>query len=200
MSLLVDRHHHHIGTVDHATHSFKILDISIDTYLHRSASHISDTSDQNDRIIYASISIARSKLKEYKLEDTKLIVLQGMNNEAVDVSSIRAMVMEDFYKNSEQRLQEQKVKITQLETTLQQYKSYDEMSRTLVPELKVLYPSITTLSIAHSLEVRVDSMKTDTVTLAVMKFAKHPTNTEKEKISEWLKARVGAKKLRLITE
>ena len=75
-----------------------------------------------------------------------------------------------------------------------------EMSRTLVPELKVLYPSITTLSIAHSLEVRVDSMKTDTVTLAVMKFAKHPTNTEKEKISEWLKARVGAKKLRLITE
>ena len=128
----------------------------------------------------ASISIARSKLKEYKLEDTKLIVLQGMN--------------------SEQRLQEQKVKITQLETTLQQYKSYDEMSRTLVPELKVLYPSITTLSIAHSLEVRVDSMKTDTVTLAVMKFAKHPTNTEKEKISEWLKARVGAKKLRLITE
>ena len=27
----------------------------------------------------ASISIARSKLKEYKLEDTKLIVLQGMN-------------------------------------------------------------------------------------------------------------------------
>ena len=143
----------------------------------------------------ASISIARSKLKEYKLEDTKLIVLQGMNNEAVDVSSIRAMVMEDFYKNSEQRLQEQKVKITQLETTLQQYKSYDEMSRTLVPELKVLYPSITTLSIAHSLEVRVDSMKTDTVTLAVMKFAKHPTNTEKEKISEWLKARVGAKKV-----
>ena len=45
------------------------------------------------------------------------------------------------------------------------------MSRTLVPELKVLYPSITTFSIAHSLEVRVDSMKTDTVTFAVMTFA-----------------------------
>ena len=73
----------------------------------------------------ASISIARSKLKEYKLEDTKLIVLQGMNNEAVDVSSIRAMVMEDFYKNSEQRLQQQAVKISQLETTLEQYRTYD---------------------------------------------------------------------------
>ena len=148
----------------------------------------------------ASISIARSKMKEYKLEDTKLVVLQGMNNEAVDVTSIRAMVMEDFYKNSEQRLQQQAVKISQLETTLEQYRTYDAMSRTLVPELKVLYPSITTLSIAHSLEVRVDSMKTDTVTLAVLKFDRHPSVTEKQKISEWLKARVGAKKLRLITE
>ena len=148
----------------------------------------------------ASISIARSKLKEYKLDDTKLIVLQGMNNEAVDVSSIRAMVMEDFYKNSEQRLQEQKVRISQLEKTLEEYKTYDAMSRKLVPELKVLYPSITTLSIAHSLEVRVDSLKTDTVTLAVLKFSKRPSVAEKEKISEWLKARVGAKQLRLITE
>ena len=92
------------------------------------------------------------------------------------------------------------MKISQLETTLEQYRTYDAMSRTLVPELKVLYPSITTLSIAHSLEVRVDSMKTDTVTLAVLKFARHPSVAEKGKISEWLKARVGTKKLRLITE
>ena len=46
----------------------------------------------------ASIAIARNKMKDYKLGETKLIVLQGMNNEAVDISSIRAMVMEDFYK------------------------------------------------------------------------------------------------------
>ena len=138
----------------------------------------------------ASISIARSKLKEYKLEETKLTVLQGMNNEAVDVSSIRAMVMEDFYKNSEQRLQEQQKKITRLEENLAQYKEYDTMGRTLVPEKKVLYPSITTHTI----------IQTDTVLLAVLNFGKHPSVAEKEKISAWLKARVGAKKLGLITE
>ena len=148
----------------------------------------------------ASIAIARNKLEAYQLKNSKLIVLQGMNNEAVDVSSIRAMVMEDFYKNSEERLQEQQKKIAKLETTLEQYKEYDTMSRTLVPELKVLYPSITSLSISHSLETQVDSMKTDTVTLAVLQFSKHPSGAEKEKISAWLKARVKAKKLRLITE
>lgn len=149
----------------------------------------------------ASIAIARSKMKDYKLENTKLIVLQGMNNnDAMDLSSIRAMVMEDFYKNSEQRLQEQQVKITTLQKSLERYKSYDEMSRKIIPELKVLYPSVTALSISHTIETTVDSMKTDTIALAVLKFTRYPKNDEKEKISAWLQARVGAKKLRLIVE
>ena len=140
----------------------------------------------------ASIAIARSKMKDYKLENTKLIVLQGMNNnEAMDMSSIRAMVMEDFYKNSEQRLQEQQVKIATLQQSLERYKSYDEMSRKIIPELKVLYPSVTALSISHTIETTVDSMKTDTIALAVLKFTRHPKNEEKAKISAWLQARVG---------
>ena len=148
----------------------------------------------------ASIALARSKMKQYKLEETKLVVLQGMNNDAMDISSIRAMVMEDFYKNSEQRLQEQQKKISSLEKNLEKYKSYDEMSRTIIPELKVLYPSVTTVSISHTLETTVDSLKKDTIALAVLKFTRHPSESEKRKITEWLQARVGAKKLRLITE
>ncbi|MCI7071609.1 TIGR00341 family protein [Bacteroides pyogenes] len=148
----------------------------------------------------ASITIARSKLDNYKLKDTKLTVLQGMNSGMVDVSSIRALVMEDFYKNSELRLLEQQRKIEGLETSLEQYKSYETMGRDLVPELKVLYPSIASLAISHSVETQVGSMKADTLTLAVLKFSKLPSTAEKEKIGAWLKARLGAKKLRLITE
>ena len=74
------------------------------------------------------------------------------------------------------------------------------MSRTIIPELKVLYPSVTTVSISHTLETTVDSLKTDTIALAVLKFTRHPSASEKAKITEWLQARVGAKKLRLITE
>ena len=148
----------------------------------------------------ASIALARSKMKDYKLNDTKLIVLQGMNNEAVDISSIRAMVMEDFYKNSEQRLVEQTQKITDLEKSLKRYKSFDELGKTIVPELKVLYPSVKSISISQAIETTVDTIRADTVTLAVLKFGKHPDAREKDKITEWLKARTGAKKLRLITE
>ncbi|TCO94399.1 putative hydrophobic protein (TIGR00341 family) [Bacteroides heparinolyticus] len=148
----------------------------------------------------ASIAIARGKMKDYKLDDTKLIVLQGMNNAAVDISSIRAMVMEDFYKNSEERLIEQKRRIVSLENSLERYKAFDELGRTIIPELKVLYPTVKSISISHAIESVVDSARTDTVTLAVLKFGKRPDAREKEKITEWLKARTKAKRLRLIAE
>lgn len=148
----------------------------------------------------ASIAIARGKMKDYKLADTKLVVMQGMNNESLDISSIRAMVMEDFYKNSEQRLVEQKQKIDDLEKELAQYKSFHDLGRQLIPELKVLYPSVRSVSISHAIETGVDSLRTDTVTLAVLKFGKQPAGAEQKKISDWLKARTGAKKLRMISE
>lgn len=169
--------------------------------------HYHGTKDNEIRVVLigqevpeASIAIARGKMKDYKLGETKLTVLQGMNNEAVDISSIRAMVMEDFYKNSEERLLEQTKKISVLEQSLAKYKSFDELGKTIVPELKVLYPSVKTVSISHAIELTVDSIRTDTITLAVLKFGKHPSAQEKEKIAEWLKARTGAKQLRLIAE
>ena len=148
----------------------------------------------------ASIAIARENLKNYKLFDTQLIVLQGMNNEAVDISSIRSLVIEDFYKNSEDRILKQQIKIQLLQKDIERYKAYDELSRIIIPELKVLYPSVKSLSLARSIELTVDSLKEDTVTIALLKFAKQPTNDEKTKINNWLKARVGAEQVRLITQ
>ena len=128
------------------------------------------------------------------------IAIARSNNESLDMSSIRAMVMEDFYKNSEQRLVEQKQQISSLEKNLEQYRKYDELGKKSIPELKVLYPSVKSVSISHALELTVDSVRIDTVTLAVLKFGKHPDAREREKITEWLRARTGSEKLRLIAE
>ena len=95
---------------------------------------------------------------------------------------------------------EQKQKIADLENNLKKYKSYDELGKKIIPELKVLYPSVKSVSLSHALELTVDSVKVDTITLAVLKFGKHPDAHERDKITEWLKARTGAKQLRLIAE
>lgn len=148
----------------------------------------------------ASIAVVENKLKDYKLSKTKLVILQGMNNEGMDISSIRALVMEDFYKNSEQSLLRQQNKIAQLERELQVYQAYGQQTRKIVPELKVLYPDVQSVSLSHSISMEVDSVKADTLTFAIMQFSRRPGAAEQAKITEWLKARLGTGKLKLIVE
>ena len=138
------------------------------------------------------IATARDNLKLFNLAGTKLVVLQGMNNDAMDIGSIKAQVMEDFYKNSE--------KIKSLENELNVYAAYNTVDKKIIPELKVLYPAAEAIAMAKTVELQVDSTQTDTLTIVLMKFSKKPVGKEQEKISEWLKARVGAKKLKLIVE
>ena len=146
------------------------------------------------------IATARDNLKHFNLAGTKLVILQGMNNDAMDIGSIKAQVMEDFYKNSEKRLLEQQERIKSLENELKVYAAYNTVDKKIIPELKVLYPTVEAIAMAKTVELQVDSTKTDTLTIVLMKFSKRPIEKEQEKISEWLKARVGAKKLKLIVE
>ena len=147
-----------------------------------------------------TLTLAKSKMKNYKLEDTKLTVVQGMNNEEVDISSIRAMVMEDFYKNSEVHILEQNKKIESLENELQDYKMYNILSQDMIPELKVLYPNVKTLALSKMIQTEVDSLRSDTVTFALLTFNKKPELKEQTKIKEWLEARTHTKDIHLIIE
>ncbi|MGN0310626.1 MAG: TIGR00341 family protein [Bacteroides sp.] len=148
----------------------------------------------------ASLSLARAKMKEYNLGDTKLTVMQGTNNETLDISSLRAMVMEDFYKKSEERLQEQKQQIAMLTSDLEKYHRFDALSVTLAPELKVLYPEVKSIALSHAIEQQVDSLQADTLTFAIVQLSKQPKPAEREKMTQWLKARLGTDRLRLIVE
>ena len=146
------------------------------------------------------LNSARAAMAKYKLKDTKLTVMQGMNNKGMDVSTVRAMIMEDFYKNSEQRLKEQQQKIDELEAQLQRYERYDEITATIVPEMQALYPEVTSVAMSRLFEVKIDSMKTDTIALAVMTFKKKPTHHEVDKIQAWLKARLRIEQVKVVVE
>lgn len=148
-----------------------------------------------DRIVEA-----RSKLKDYKLHNTKLVVFQGVNNSTADISNIRSMVMEDFYKNSEKELASQKQKIDSLEKIVQLHKETGMADMKIASEMKVLFPAVNTLAITQTLKLNIEAVQTDTVTYVILGCEKSPSATEKKKMSEWLKTRTGAKKLKLIVE
>lgn len=148
-----------------------------------------------DRIVEA-----RSKLKDYKLNNTKLVVFQGVNNSTADISNIRSMVMEDFYRNSEKELASQKQKIDSLEKIVQLHKETGMADMKIASEMKVLFPTVSTLAMTQTLKLNIEAVQTDTVTYVILGCEKAPSVTEKKKMSEWLKTRTGAKKLKLIVE
>lgn len=146
------------------------------------------------------IATAKDNMKHFNLPGTKLIVLQGVNNGTMDIGSLKAQMMEDFYENSEKRLLEQQNRIYDLEQELKVYAAYNTVDKKIIPELRVLYPSAEAIAMAKTVELSVDSTRTDTLTMVLMRFAKKPDEAEQEKITQWLKARVGAKKLKLVIE
>lgn len=148
-----------------------------------------------DRIVEA-----RSRLKDYKLNNTKLVVFQGINSNTADISNIRSMVMEDFYKNSEKELASQKQKIDSLEKIVQLHKETGMVNMKIASEMKVLFPAVNTLAMTQTLKLNIEAVQTDTVTYVILGCEKKPSATEKKKMSEWLKTRTGAKKLKLIVE
>lgn len=145
------------------------------------------------------LALVRSKMDRYKLHDTKLVVFQGMNqNGTMDISNIRTLVMEDFYKNTESRLLAQREELDSLHNVLAAFSGSGQVDARMGQEMKVLFPEVRTISLSKSLQLNVDSACTDTLTFAIVGCGKKPSHTEKNKMEQWLKARIGTEKLQLI--
>lgn len=143
---------------------------------------------------------ARNRLDKYSLDNTKLVVFQGLgNNNAMDISNIKSMVMEDFYHNSERQLSEQRVELDSIKRALDAF-SGSQVDLRMGKEMKVLFPMVKTLSVSKSLQMLIDSARMDTVTFAIVGCTHAPSAPEKRKMNDWLKARTGADKVHLIVE
>lgn len=147
------------------------------------------------------IAAAQHRLSDYNLAKTNLVIFQGMGDgNAVDISNIKSMVMEDFYRNSEKRLKEQEAAIDTLHKQLADFSGSDWLGKQLGQELKVLFPEIKTLSVSKSLRLSVDSARVDTLTYAIIDCQRMPDQKSKEKIIKWLRAKTGDIHLKLIVE
>ena len=146
------------------------------------------------------IDKVHNSLKHYKLEDTKLTIVQGMNSDNLDMGMLKAQVMEDFYKNSEERLQEQQEEILRLRNELRSYSTYHQLNHQIAPELKVLYPQVESVSLSQMEVLTVDSMHADTLIMVLMGLKEEMEVTQMQQMQDWLKTRTGAKKMKFVIE
>ena len=146
------------------------------------------------------IDKVHASLKHYKLEDTKLTIVQGMNSDNLDMSTLKAQVMEDFYKNSEERLLKQQEEIANLQKELSNYSTYHQLSKQIVPELRVLYPQVERISMSQMIVFTVDSAQTDTLTMVLMRLKEEMNETQMKQMKEWLKTRSGTQKMKFVVD
>ena len=144
------------------------------------------------------IVAAQTKLPDYKLGNTKLTVFQGVNNGVEDLSSIKTMVMEDFYKNSQQKLNEQTEEIDSLQRALSLFSGSYVVNERMGKEMKVIFPEVQSFSVSKGMELNIDSNRIDTVTYAVIGCNRPMSVMDRAKMLQWLQARTEAKKLKLI--
>ena len=149
------------------------------------------------------IESARDRLHLYKLEKTSLTVYQsstGSNVEQLSMSELKSSVMEDFYRNSRQQLSEQKHVMDSLQEQLKIYSGMNVVETSLGDEVRVLFPYVKSISVSRSLQLEIDSARIDSVTYAIVGCNRAVSKSEKEKMAEWIAARVSAKGLKLIVE
>ena len=144
------------------------------------------------------IATAERKLAKYNLDETKLLVFQGVNNADMDISNIKSMVMEDFYKNTETKLVAQQREIDSLRAQLDVYTRDGQADTKLAGEMKALFGDVKSVVLSRSIRLELDSLKHDTVTFAILQCVKKPSANDRKRMTDWLKTRTNAGKLELI--
>ncbi|MDE7443848.1 MAG: TIGR00341 family protein, partial [Muribaculaceae bacterium] len=129
-----------------------------------------------------------SRLDDFGLKNTRLNFIQGdMRSSADDVN---ASSIKDIYQISQATITHQQEVIDSLRALNAQRACNDTISATLAPELRVLFPQVSEISVSQSIFTNTESSRLDTVTVALVRYsAKMPAATQ-DKMREYLEARL----------
>ena len=144
------------------------------------------TEEQKERI--------KEKALSFNLKQSKIIIEQGLSFQEVDNKSTETL-----------RLQKELYEISNLlEAKTEELDSIRNLAQTgnaLLNELRKFYPEIKSLSYANTLEYNDTTNLPKTIKLVILKAKDSPIqNNDKEKINQWVEARLKEQNVRVIYE
>ena len=138
------------------------------------------------------------RMNQYDLADSKLCIYQNIKNGDIGLDNIKKMVLEDFYKNSEEKILAQEHKIDSLKQLLYRYNNDTRTDQKLATEVRVLYKQVESIALSSGIRFQTDSLKADTLIYAVISCNDKMSKNEQNTLKEWLKARTESPKLEMI--
>ncbi|MCI5707665.1 MAG: DUF389 domain-containing protein [Odoribacter sp.] len=146
------------------------------------------------------IGMLHQKLAHYHLEGCKLHIEQGINRnkEEQQTDELSKLVLQDFYKQSRQQAQRQEAEIIRLQKQLNNYVSYDSLSKAIVPEIQVLFPDISSIALSQIIRNHITGSTSDTLSVAILRYQHKAQKAKTEQLHQWLSTRLHVKPEKLI--
>ncbi len=139
------------------------------------------------------IAHVEDKMRKYNIEEYHLNIIQGVKSDSL----MRTKTKSETSKYAEQ-FNEQAITIKNLRDRLQQYTQYQDISKEIDSELKILFPNVKNTTILNNSPEESDH----TEAIAVIEIAPESKMPKADilKLREWLGQRIRADSLRIIID
>lgn len=144
-----------------------------------------------DHIPKNELNNISARLNDAGLKNTILKVYQNGERETLNVSTLKADIVTELYKNSQVAIDNKDKQILTLKTQIQKLSTSRENFKEVPQELETLFPNIKNvfLSQGYDLEAK-DNNKSETKLILNGETRKRLSKKERNQIEEWLKLRM----------
>lgn len=136
-----------------------------------------------------------SKLRFYGLGGTHLNILQG---NSVSVPSESQGTVRDIFEMSQVTIAKKQAVIDSLQQIINTTTMNDSIAGSLAPELRVIFPGVSSLSVSRNIFAQTADGCLDTVNVAMVSFSAPESQARKEELGRYLEARLGLKNIRIV--
>jgi len=139
-----------------------------------------------------------ARLKFYNLQGTQLKIVQGsMSASSSDIELDASDGMKSFYDMAQATIATQERTIDSLKKEISSMVIAD--GKLISPELKVIFPEVSDISVGRNIFTEIDSLRTDTVNVALVHFGRQVGPERRDLLREYLEARLKLSDIEIVT-
>ncbi|MDE6468642.1 MAG: DUF389 domain-containing protein, partial [Muribaculaceae bacterium] len=137
------------------------------------------------------------KLRFYGLAGANLTIIQGGSFEKPNTEASPGIT--DIYRLAQSTISRQQTTIDSLRALISDARQSVEAAPEVAPEIKVIFPGISRIGISTTVFCNPsDSARTDTANVALVHSRHRLSNAERQKLADYLEARLGYRKVEIV--
>lgn len=139
-----------------------------------------------------------SKMKYYGIEHTQLDIIQGSAFDMMDRDESDQTNLRDIYQLTQASLNARQATIDSLRTVISDANRADSIAPTLIPELKVVFPTVSDIAISRTVLARTDNSTLDTLNVALVNFNAPTSTAKRHELEKYLAARLNLPQIKIV--